>query len=127
MKCEIKKVGDVTVVALNGEIAFSDMKYLRELILAEIAQPSTHKVIIDLGGAVMIDSSVVGFMVSVYKTVTANKGAFAVSRPNDLVRRLLLTLGLTRMFQIFETQDEAMKTMSNPMPLEKTAHVPAMG
>lgn len=113
MKYEIRKAEDVTLFVLQGDIAFNQVKELSETILGEMTRSSTNKFIIDLGETVMINSGGVGFIVSMSKIVASNNGTFAISRPNELVSSVLRTLGLTRLFKIYATEDEAIMAMNH--------------
>lgn len=111
MKCEIRKAGSVTLFSIQGDVVFNHLNDIRETIKGEMVQSTTDKFLIDLGGVGMIDSAGVGFIVSVYKTVLSRKGTFALVRPNDAVKSVLQTVGLTRLFNIYESEDEAIKAI----------------
>lgn len=111
MKCEIRKVGDITLFVIHGNMSFNDMEVARALIFGEIARSSANKFIIDLGGVVSIDSSGFGFVVSIHKAVVARKGAFAISRPDESINRVMRTLGLTRVFKIYASEEEAINAI----------------
>ncbi len=111
MRCETRKVGNVTLFAIHGDIVFNHLNEIRETIKGEMVQSSTDKFLIDLGDVGMIDSAGVGFIVSVYKTVLSRKGAFALLRPNEAVKSVLQTVGLTRLFNVYESEDEAIKAI----------------
>lgn len=111
MKCEIRKVGSVTLFNIQGDIVFNHLNDIRETIKGEMVSSTTDKFLIDLGRVGMIDSAGVGFIVSVYKTVLSRKGSFAIVRPNDAVKSVLQTVGLTRLFNIYESEDEGIKAI----------------
>lgn len=111
MQCEIRNLGDVTVFVMRGNLMHSRIKDVRKIIMDEMAQSSTNKFIVDLGGTDMIDSSGLGFIVSVYKAAVSRKGAFSISRPNETVGRTFQTLGLTRFFKMHETEDQAIEAI----------------
>lgn len=111
MKCEIRKAGSVTLFSIQGDVVFNHLNDIRETIKGEMVKSTTDKFLIDLGGVGMIDSAGVGFIVSVYKTVLSRKGTFALVRPNDAVKSVLQTVGLTRLFNIYESEDEAIKAI----------------
>jgi len=111
MRCEIRKVGNVTVFGVTGDIVFNHLNEIREAIKKEMGQATTDKFLIDLSSVGMIDSAGVGFIVSVYKTVLSRKGSFALVNPNEAVKSVLHTVGLTRLFNIYESEDEAIKAI----------------
>lgn len=107
MKCGIRKTGDITLFVMRGDIVRGQIEELRKIIMNEMAQSSTSKVLIDLEGVGMIDSTGVGFIVSIYKAVVSRNGIFGISRSNETVSREFRILGLTRFFKIYESEDEA--------------------
>lgn len=111
MKCEIRKVGNVTLFSLHGDVIFGHLAQIRETFKSEVAQSSTGKFLLDLGGAERIDSAGVGFVVSIYQTIVARKGAFAIICPDGAVKSVLQTVGLSRLFNIYESEDEAIKAL----------------
>ncbi|MFQ5431410.1 MAG: STAS domain-containing protein [Nitrospinota bacterium] len=111
MKCETRKVDGVTLFDITGDIVFNNLNELREVIKAEMNEPETDKVLISLSDVGMIDSAGVGFIVSVYKTVLSRKGSFALVQPNDAVKNVLQTVGLTRLFKVFDNEEEAVKSI----------------
>lgn len=111
MKCDTRKVGGVTLFDITGDIVFNNLNELREVIKKEMNEPETDKVLINLDNVGMIDSAGVGFIVSVYKTVLSRKGSFALVQPNEVVKNVLQTVGLTRLFKVFENEDEAVKSI----------------
>jgi anti-anti-sigma factor len=111
MKCETKKVGNVTIFVIVGDVVFSHLNEVREVIKKEMADTSSNKVLLDLTKVGMIDSAGVGFIVSVYKTVLSSKGSFALINPNEAVESVLQTVGLTRLFKVYESEDEAIKAI----------------
>jgi anti-anti-sigma factor len=111
MKCDIKKVGNVTIFGINGDVVFSHLNEVREVIKKEMSETASNKFLLDLTKVGMIDSAGVGFIVSVYKTVLSSKGSFALINPNEAVESVLQTVGLTRLFKVYESEDEAIKAI----------------
>ncbi len=112
MKCEIKKTRGVTLFKVQGNIVFNRITDIRETVLGEIVRSPNGKFLIDIGDAQLLDSAGVGFIVSVYKTAASCNGKFAIVRPNGDVKTMLRTVGLVpRLFNIYESEDEAIKAI----------------
>lgn len=112
MKCDVRKAGKVTLFSVQGDVVFNQLSDIRETVLGGIMPSSGGTFLLDLGGAEMIDSAGVGFIVSVYKTVVSVNGQFAVIRPRGDVRSVLETVGLSPgFFNIYESEDEAVKAL----------------
>jgi anti-anti-sigma factor len=109
MKCDSKVVGDATIFAIQGDIVFNYLSEIREIIKGQIGNADTDKFLINLEDVGIIDSAGVGFIVSVYKSVLSRKGSFGLINPNEAVENVLETVGLTRLFKVFKSEDEAVK------------------
>lgn len=110
MKCVSRKEGDIIVFDINDDIVFSSLGEIRETMDRELAGPDSGKVLINLSNVGMIDSAGIGFIVSVYKSLLTRKGFFGLINPNESVKSVLQTVGLTRLFKVFDTEDEAVKS-----------------
>ncbi len=111
MKCESRLEGNTTVLDINGDVVFNTLSEIREVIKQKMNEPDSGNLIINLSNVGMIDSAGVGFIVSMYKTILSRKGCFALAEPNATVKDVLQTVGLTRLFKIFDTEGEAVKSM----------------
>ncbi len=110
MKCEVRKAGKVTLFSVQGDVIFNQMSEIREMVMGEIVHSSNGKFLLILGGVDLIDSSGVGFIISVYKTAVSRNGKFAIVCPKSDVTTVLQTVGLVpRLFNIYENEDEAIK------------------
>lgn len=111
MRCESRKKGDMIVLDINGDIVFNTLSEIREVVKQEMNEPDSSNLLINLSNVGMVDSAGVGFIVSMYKTILSRKGGFALAEPNEEVKNVLQTVGLTRLFKIFDTEEEAVKSM----------------
>ncbi|MDH5542631.1 MAG: STAS domain-containing protein [Nitrospinota bacterium] len=111
MKCESKVLGDLSIFTVEGDIVFNYLSEIREIIKGQIDSSDTQKFAINLENVGIIDSAGVGFIVSVYKSVLSKKGKFGLIGPNESVENVLETVGLTRLFKVFKSEDEAVKAL----------------
>jgi len=106
MNCSTKVVENVTIFSIDGNIVFNNLVEIREKIKAELDKAETENYMVNLSGVGIIDSAGVGFIVSVYKTVLSKKGNFSLVGPNDAVKNVLETVGLTRLFKVYGEEAE---------------------
>ena len=69
-----------------------------------------RSILLDFGGTDSIDSTALGAIVHLYRTITADRGDLALSGVCDTVRRLLAMTRLDRVFAIHATVDDAVAT-----------------
>ena len=69
------------------------------------------RIVLDLAGVDFIDSSGLGAIVSSLKAI-GNDGDLAICRINETVMTLFRLTRMNRVFQIFSTEEEAVKSLS---------------
>ncbi len=116
MKFDVRKTGGITLLALRGKLSFNDLSSselskIGETIKLEISHAENSKVVIDLSNVSMIDSSVIGFLIVIYKHVVLRNGSIAFVRPNEDIMDAFHNLGLARVFKFYESEDTATLAM----------------
>jgi len=108
MKSLIRDHGDIRVIELTGKITIGsgDVK-LRELIGAALEE-GKPKILLDLAGVNAIDSSGIGEMVACYTTVKKRDGQLKLLRMSPKINDILQVTQLITVFDVFETEDEAL-------------------
>ena len=95
---------------LNQDPQKTEVTGLSELIAANAAQvrddirnalpPSVTILDLDLSSVTFLDSSGLGALISLHKTLSATRGAVRILRPTATVRQILELTRLHRMFEI---------------------------
>ena len=91
--------GNVVRVEIKGQLDSMTAPELRSSF-ESIAQEHHHKVVLDLSELRLIDSSGIGAIVSLFKQVRANGGAFEVVGVQGQPRSIFQVLRLDRVFNI---------------------------
>jgi anti-sigma B factor antagonist len=102
------KIGDVDVVALEGEHldASNTQDFKRDV--AALVGPSA-KVVLDLGRVTFVDSSGCGAILSVLRQLKSAGGDLKLCAVTKPVRSLFELVRMRRIFDIFDTREEAVK------------------
>jgi len=95
MVFDLDRKNDLSVLRIEGELDALSVVDLRPVI-AKIGEDKPPKVLIDLSHLRLIDSSGVGAIVSMYKTVKAYQGDFAVVGAHDQPLAIFQLLRLDR-------------------------------
>jgi anti-sigma B factor antagonist len=101
--------GDRTVVAVTGEIDVYTAPKLREQIVALVDEGQYH-LVIDMSGVEFLDSTGLGVLVGGLKRVRAHDGSLALVCDEERILKIFRITGLTKVFPIFPTVDEAVGT-----------------
>lgn len=111
MNINIRIVDNVNVFTVYGDFTHNSLGAIRETIKKDIATASSAKFLVDLSQVGMIDSTGVGTIVSIYKTILSRQGTFGVIVPNGDLKDLFATLGLNKLFPIFDDENQAVESI----------------
>ncbi len=112
MDNNVAEMNEVRVVNLSGSI---DVSYSSELrtTLKNMVDTGTTGIIINLKDVNFIDSSGLGIFVAIYKMLKPLGGSISLVNPQKTVLRIFDLTGTRKVFQIFDTLDEALKNYTN--------------
>jgi anti-sigma B factor antagonist len=95
-----------TVLSLRGEIDVYTAPRLRQALIDLIAQDATN-IVVDMGSVDFLDSTGLGVLVGGLKRVKAKEGSLKLVVTQDKISKIFEITGLTKVFPIFGTVDEA--------------------
>jgi stage II sporulation protein AA (anti-sigma F factor antagonist) len=116
---KIKIIEDIAIVTVDLLVATQrDAKPLwDELDNKSILE--WDKVIIDLSLSTFIDSTFVGMIVKIFKTLSGNNGQLKLVFPEKNARIYLHTTGIIKVVDCFNTLNEAVNSFNSKMPTRK--------
>lgn len=107
---EERRTGDVTVLALSGEMLVDDGDLALRQRIHELIDQGQVKILVDLAGVTHIDSAGVGMLVAKQKTVRERGGDVKLMHLTNRSQRLLALMKLVSVFEVFESEDEAIQS-----------------
>lgn len=108
-----RRNGDVTVLALSGEMLVDDGDLALRQRIHELVDEGRVKILVDLGAVTHIDSAGVGMMVAKQKTVRERGGDVKLIHLTTRSQRLLALMKLASIFEVFENEDDAVKSFGS--------------
>lgn len=114
MKLDITQEGDVTVLALAGELDAFNLAATAKEIDALIDGGET-RLVFDLKKLSFINSSALGYLIKVRKKVQAAGGDVALVQPSNFFRKTLVTLGLDKLFSVYESVDDGVRHFTSKL------------
>ena len=103
MKISTRKVEDVTLVDISGQIILGpETGQLRSTVL-DLVSRGDKKIILNLAEVSYIDSSGLGELISSYTTVQNKGGQLKLLNLNKKVKDLLL---ITKLYTIFDVKED---------------------
>ncbi len=109
MNIETRQKGDVVIVDFQGRLAVGVGDELLPRLIQEILGDGHRKILLNLSDMDYIDSNGLGELVQTLKTSKRAGAHLVLLKPQDRVRKSLKLTNLLPMFQVYETEAEAMK------------------
>lgn len=99
--------GAYSVLAVSGEVDVATVPRLREQLHGLVAQ-GRNKIVVDLEGVDFLDSTGLGVLVGALKRVKGDEGGeLRLVCTQARIRKVFEVTGLTKVFDLFDTVDEA--------------------
>lgn len=110
MTIDERRFGDVTLLRIAGRIVYGDgAQQLREHINA-LVDEARLKFLLDMREVTYIDSFGVGVIAAKYVSLTRKGGNLKLVHPSARSRRVMTISGLMRIFESFETAEDAIRS-----------------
>ena len=107
MELTTKKVADILVVgfAASGPLDSSNVGPFRKKMDSLVE--NTTKLLIDIGNITFLDSSGLGTLVAIWKSVSSKGGDLKLCRIDPSVRTVFEVTRIHRFLKIYDTEEEA--------------------
>jgi anti-sigma B factor antagonist len=105
--------GTVGVIEVKGSLVGGDETDELRAAIADFAQQGNKKLIIDLSKVTYLNSTAIGVLMSGHLTYTRNKGVVKLCGINKNISNIFVISKLTMIFDVCETQSDAVKAFSS--------------
>ncbi|HID10543.1 MAG TPA: anti-sigma factor antagonist [Candidatus Latescibacteria bacterium] len=113
MQLNVRDLGDIKVISLEGmERATVEIAEDFKKALVEIIEGDSQKLVVDLSGQKFVDSSFLGALVVGLKRATAKGGNVKLVGLQPTVRSMFDLTRLSKVFEVFDTEEEALQSFS---------------
>ena len=112
MDISTRKVGDVTIVDFKGRLAIGVSETVLPRVVGEILSDGSKKILLNLSDMDYIDSNGLGELVQVFRESKRNGASLRLLKPHDRVAKTLRLTNLLPMFQVYETEEDALKAFA---------------
>ena len=103
----------ITVIAVSGEIDVYTAPRLREALIG-LVDAGNYRLIVDMEGVEFLDSTGLGVLVGGLKRVRAHDGGIDLVCTQGRILRIFRITGLSRVFDIYDSVDEALASRGKP-------------
>ena len=102
--------GDTVVVVLTGEVDLYTAPQLEHELKRAVEESAEH-IVVDMTQTTFIDSTTLGVLVGCLKRLTPSGRRLALVIADTSIRRVFDITGLDRVFPIYDSRDEAIRSL----------------
>lgn len=113
MKVAIRQRDGVTVLDLKGKITIGSGDLDMRNAIHQAVEGGAKNILVNLAEVTTIDSSGVGELVSSYMTVTNRGAKLKLTQLPPKVQDVLFITQLSTVFDVYETEDEAIRAFAS--------------
>ena len=110
MKFNVRQSGEVTILDLSGKITIGSGEEALRNTMQEILNTGAKKVLINMSGVTMIDSSGIGELVSAYTTATNRGSKLKLTNLPSKVSDILTITQLITVFDVYDNEADAVNS-----------------
>jgi anti-anti-sigma factor len=112
LKITERRVGDVTILDLQGRLVLDDGDTSCAEHIDLLVRQGRIRIILNLLDVTYIDSAGVGALIAKYVSLRRRGGDLRLLSLSDRVRRVITIAHLLQVFEIFESEDLAVRSFS---------------
>jgi len=112
MKIKATMMGDIAVLQIKGKLMGGPETQVIHESVKECLQAGNKKIVIDMAKVSWINSTGLGALMSAFTTMANNGGAMKLANITDKVQSLLMITQLLKIFECYESVDEAVSGFS---------------
>ena len=106
----IEKEEDIYIIRFNGDLIASTVTNIKDEIYEIYSSEENPKVIFDFSDVSFMDSSGIGFLVSVLKDLSKKNAKLKLANMNITLTNTLKQVQLYSFFEVYPTVDEAIES-----------------
>ena len=111
MKIQKKTKGDTAILYVEGDIDFSTLSVLKETFESTLTGPA-KKIILNIAKVSYLDSAGLASLLEAMQKSAAAGKSFLIAEPTEKAKELFEVTKLKKLFKIFDTETEALKSTS---------------
>lgn len=109
LKLSHRLENSVCVVALDGQLKMAGVAALESYLRPFLDDRKIQGILLNFDKVDLIDSSGIGLMISIRKTLQSRQAELALCGLSDRLERMLSIVGITSIFSIFPNELEALQ------------------
>lgn len=107
-----RRQGNVVILDIYGAISMGESKEKFAEVMDDLLSQSGTNVLINFSGINYVDSTGIGELVGYLNKFVENNRQMKILKPHDRVRKLLQITKLDTIFEIFENEEEGLRSFA---------------
>lgn len=113
LEISIRESDGITIVDLEGRASIGPNTDRLNHELRRLAADGVRKILVNLAGLTMMDSSGIATIAGTYVSLAREGGSLKLLRPSDRVREVLVVMRILNSIPTFEDEAEALASFSS--------------
>ena len=113
MKVEVREIGGVTIVDINGKILIGEGDDLLRERIEGLLAAGKRRILLNMAEVPYVDGAGLGELVRAYSAVMRTGGKFGFFNTTSKFKNLLVATKLLTVFLVFETENEAITVIQS--------------
>lgn len=110
MELNSRKLSNITIIDIIGEIDLYNSNNIKDLILKKI-ENGENKIIINLERVNYIDSSGIGTLISCNSILMKKRGGLVIENVNDSIKKIFKLTQLDAILKVASNEEEAINLL----------------
>jgi anti-sigma B factor antagonist len=114
-----RQVGNVTILDTDGNgrigLRFGASTVPLPKAVQSLLEEGHDQILLNLAGVGYIDAGGLGELISTYITVNQNGGRIKLLHLTEMLRELMMTTKLLTVFDVYDSESEALDSFENPV------------
>jgi anti-anti-sigma factor len=102
----------ICIISVEGNIALDGVSTAKSYLKTHIEDEAVKGIVINFENVNFIDSSGIGLIVSVFKTMQERNGSFAITNLSKKNEEIFTITRLNKILNIYPTESEALSSIS---------------
>ncbi len=107
-----RRQGNIVILDIHGAISMGESKEKFAHVMDELLSQKDLNVLVNFAGINYMDSTGIGELVGYLNKFVENNRQLKILKPHDRILKLLQITKLDTMFQIFQDEEEALKSFA---------------
>ena len=115
-KIEKRQVEDITILDMSGTMRIGESGTVFCNTIQGLVEDGRRKILLNLQGVTHIDSTGLGELIASYNTLDKKGGQVKLLHLTQRVRELMILTKLLTVFDVYESESEALKSFQTSAP-----------